>query len=257
MPLKNLDERQLHEYLKRIHYSDRLQPTHDVLAALQLAHLRTVPFENLDIHLKHPIVLDVERLFAKIVQRTRGGFCYECNGLFAALLQTIGFKVTMLSAGVARQSGGYSPDFDHMTLRVDLEQPWLVEVGFGDSFIQPLRLQKEVEQFDGRKSYRFQENDGIWILEEREEEKPSMPQFRFSLQPRELADYVPMCKYHQTSPESSFTQKRVCSLLTESGRITLSDWKLITTRDNKREERALNSQSEYDQTLRELFSITL
>ena len=257
MPLKNLDDRQLHEYLKRIHYGGPIEPINAVLVALQLAHLRTVPFENLDIHLKRPIVLDVERLFDKIVHRNRGGFCYECNGLFTALLQTIGFNVTMLSAGVARQSGGYSPDFDHMTLRVDLEEPWLVDVGFGDSFIQPLRLQKELEQFDGRKFFRFQENDGIWILEERDGEKPWMPQFRFSLKPREFPEYVPMCEYHQTSPESTFTQKRVCSLLTESGRITLSDWKLITTRDNKREERALNSQSEYDQTLRELFSMIL
>jgi len=257
MPLKNLGDQRLHEYVKRIQYGGPLVASQEVLAGLQLSHLRTVPFENLDIHLKRPIILDVERLFDKIVSRNRGGFCYECNGLFAALLQTIGFNVTLLSAGVARQTGGYSADFDHMTLRVDLDEPWLVDVGFGDSFLQPLRLQPGIEQFDGRKFYRFLDNEGIWVLEERDGEKPWMPQFRFSFQPRDLPEYVPMCEYHQTSPESTFTQKRVCSLLTESGRITLSDWKLIITRGNKREERALNSQSEYDQTLRELFSITL
>src|SRR6185503_8406840 len=115
-------------YLKRIDYSGSLEPTAETLRALQVSHLRTVPFENLSIHAKEPIVLSDDALFNKIVERKRGGFCYECNGLFAALLCAIGFKVTMLSAEVAKTEGGFSQPFDHMTLMVELERRWLVDV---------------------------------------------------------------------------------------------------------------------------------
>lgn len=88
-------------YLERINYRGLLAPTAETLRCLQVAHLLTVPFENLSIHRKEPIVLETEALFGKIVERRRGGFCYEANGLFAALLSNLGFEVKMLAAEVA------------------------------------------------------------------------------------------------------------------------------------------------------------
>src|SRR5829696_2117836 len=117
-------------YLKRINYNGPLEPTAETLRALQVAHLLSVPFENLSIHAGEPIVLDEETLFTKIVGTRRGGFCYECNGLFAGLLRALGFEVAMLAAGVARPDGTFGPEFDHMTLIVTLEDRWLVDVGF-------------------------------------------------------------------------------------------------------------------------------
>src|ERR1044071_3230930 len=105
-------------YLDRINYRGPLAPTAETLRALQVAHLRSVPFENLSIHAKETIVLEDEALFAKIVGRRRGGFCYEANGLFAALLRALGFEVSMLSAEVANAEGVYGPSFDHMALLV-------------------------------------------------------------------------------------------------------------------------------------------
>ena len=101
-------------YLDRINYRGSLLSTAETLRQLQLAHLLSVPFENLSIHGNEPIVLDDEALFTKIVERRRGGFCYECNGLFAALLRALGFEVAMLSAKVANAAGVSGPDFDHM-----------------------------------------------------------------------------------------------------------------------------------------------
>src|SRR5882762_9048307 len=98
-------------YLQRINYLGSLVPTAQTLRELQVAHLQTVPFENLSIHSAEPIVLDDDALFRKIVLRRRGGFCYELNGLFAALLRELGFAVSMLSAGVANSEGVYGPDF--------------------------------------------------------------------------------------------------------------------------------------------------
>ena len=114
-----------------------------------------MPFENLSIHEGEPIVLNDDALFEKIVGRRRGGFCYELNGLFAALLRALGFEVAMLSAQVANARGEFGPDFDHMTLMVTLATRWLADVGFGDSFLEPLLLDERREQVQGERAYRI------------------------------------------------------------------------------------------------------
>ena len=241
-------------YLKRINYHGPTAPSAETLRALQLAHLQTVPFENLSIHAGEPIVLEDEALFTKIVEHRRGGFCYECNGLFAALLRTLGFDVTMLSAEVANARGGYSQPFDHMALMVTGPQRWLVDVGFGDSFLEPLLLEERSEQVEGKRAYKIVDEDG-WLVLLRREMNIWTPQYRFTLQPYQYQDFAGMCRYHQTSPESHFTQKRICSRATESGRITLSDLRLIETRDDERHERVLANQEEYDVALKQHFGI--
>src|SRR5215813_7114923 len=107
-------------YLKRINYSGSTALTAETLRDLHVAHLKSVPFENLSIHAGEPIVLEEEPLFKKIVEQRRGGFCYECNGSFAGLLRALGFQVEMLAAGVAHRQGGFGPVFDHMALSVTL-----------------------------------------------------------------------------------------------------------------------------------------
>ena len=147
-------------YLRRIRYTEPLipgvdRPGIDLLRALHRAHLFTVPFENLDIPLGRKIICDEARFLHKIVNEQRGGFCYELNGAFAALLRVLGFRVTLLSGRVARADGGYSPEFDHLTLRVDLEEPWLADVGFGECFLEPLRLEPGMEQPQNGRIYRL------------------------------------------------------------------------------------------------------
>src|SRR5436190_18248372 len=111
----------LQKYLNRINYQGALLPSLETLRDLQLAHLFSVPFENLSIHNNEPIVLEDKALFEKIISHKRGGFCYELNGLFAALLGQIGFQVAKLSAAVARPNGEFGADLDHMTLLVSLD----------------------------------------------------------------------------------------------------------------------------------------
>ncbi|HET9210774.1 MAG TPA: arylamine N-acetyltransferase [Thermoanaerobaculia bacterium] len=243
-------------YLERIGYRGPLDPTAETLRRLHLAHLYSVPFENLSIHWGEPIQLDGEALFEKIVTRRRGGFCYELNGLFATLLRALGFDAAMLSAGVGRANGDYSPDYDHMALLVTLEDRWLADVGFGDSFREPLRLDERGEQMEGDLAYRIEETgDGRLILSRREEQGgPWKPQYRFGLEPHVFADYAEMCHFHQTSPQSHFTQNRLCSLATPDGRLTLSGMKLIATRGGEKQERELDER-EYAEALREIFGI--
>ena len=207
--------------------------------------------ERLVDHLRPRTVGGVDQ----IVEHHRGGFCYELNGLFALLLRALGFHVDMLSAAVAKPEGGFGPEFDHLTLLVHLEQDWLADVGFGESFRQPLRLQAGLTQQQSEGSYLLEREEGSWIYQEWED-GAWKPAYRFSLQPHVLSDFAAMCRYHQTSPESTFTQERVCSLATRSGRITLSDQRLITTREGERTERVLTDQ-EYRTVLTEQFGIVL
>jgi N-hydroxyarylamine O-acetyltransferase len=245
-------------YLKRINYQGPVAPTAETLRGLHVAHLLAVPFENLSIHANQLIVLEDEALFTKIVERRRGGFCYEANGLFAALLRELGYDVRMLSAGVADAEGGYGPDFDHMALMVTLEQRWLVDVGFGDSFREPLLLDERGEQVQGNRAYRIVPDGSHLIMMQRVDGVEWNARYRFTLQPRVYADYAGMCRYHQTSPQSHFTKARVCTRATEEGRITLSEMRFITTSEKGgRQERTLTSQEEYAAILRERFGIVM
>jgi N-hydroxyarylamine O-acetyltransferase len=245
-------------YLERINYHGSLAPTAETLRELHVAHLLAVPFENLSIHAKQPIVLEDESLFAKIVEGKRGGFCYEANGLFAALLRALGFEVAMLSASVADPEGNFGPDFDHMALMVSLEQRWLADVGFGDSFLEPLLLDERGEQVQGNRAYRIIPDGAHLILMQREDGDEWKAQYRFTLQNYTYADYAEMCRYHQTSPQSHFTRARICSRATPEGRVTLSEMRFITTTEQGgRTERTLTSQEEYAAILREHFGIVM
>ncbi len=246
-------------YLRRVCYTGPTGPTLETLRALHRAHLLAVPFENLDIHSGRPIVLDEARLFEKIVGQHRGGFCYECNGLFAALLRELGFPVTLLSARVrmSNGSGGFGPDFDHLTLRVDLAEPWLADVGFGGGFREPLRLLPDVEQVEPHGAYRLIRQGDAWRYDSRDESGEWVPEYLFTLQPRQLPDFAPMCHWQQTSPDSPFTRKRFCSLATPEGRITLRDDRLIITQNGHREERPLEGETTFADALRSIFGIVL
>jgi N-hydroxyarylamine O-acetyltransferase len=247
----------LPEYLERITYAGPVVPTTEVLRELHRAHMLSVPFENLDIALGRKIVCDEDAFIRKIVVGRRGGFCYELNGAFAGLLRTIGFKVTLLSARVPREDGTASPEFDHLTLRIDLDEPWLADVGFGDSFLEPIDLRSGAEgSHDGRR-YRIVDCGNSLRMERAERGGAWKGQYSFTLTPRSLADFAAMCHYHQTSPESPFTRKNVCSRATPDGRITVADGKLILTHDGIREERLLASEGERAAALKEYFQIVL
>jgi N-hydroxyarylamine O-acetyltransferase len=205
-----------------------------VLAALQQAHLRAVPFENLSIHLGEPIVLDEDQLWTKIVERRRGGFCYELNGAFGALLRALGFRVAVLAARV--YSGErFGPPLDHLALRVDLAESWLVDVGFGAFSTHPLRLADRDEQPDpaGRFQVRAAVTGELTVTMD------GAPQYRLEERPYQLADFVPTCWWQQTSPDSSFTRRLICSRPTGDGRITLSGQRLIVTGPDGKQEREL------------------
>jgi N-hydroxyarylamine O-acetyltransferase len=245
-------------YLKRIGYRGSTRPTLNVLRRLHRRHLLSIPFENLDIHLHRPIILSEAAFYDKIIKHHRGGFCYELNGSFALLLNRLGFNVSMLSSRVERKGGRFGPDFDHMTLLVQLKQPWLADVGFGDSFTEPKRLDRSGPQTDRGRGFRFTRKDQWIILSRRMRANGRWePQYKFSLTPRKLKEFMPRCHWQQTSPRSRFRKSRICTRLTSNGRLTLTDTKFIVTRGRKKIERPLKNPEEFALLLQRHFGIDL
>jgi N-hydroxyarylamine O-acetyltransferase len=238
-------------YLKRIGAARPAGPDAAALRELHERHLQTVPFENLDIHLGVPIELDEDALVAKVVGG-RGGFCYELNGAFAALLRELGFEVSLLSAGVHGPSG-LGPPFDHMALRVDLDEPWLADVGFGRHAVHPLRLDSAADQVDPAGTFRLVERDGgdLDVL------RDGQPQYRLEPRPRRLADYAPTCWWQQTWPGSHFRQGPVASLQTAGGQVTVAGRTLIRTEGGTRTETPLRTDAEVLAAYREHLGIEL
>jgi N-hydroxyarylamine O-acetyltransferase len=239
-------------YLERIAYHGPREATEPTLVALHRAHMLAVPFENLDIHLGVENVLDPDHVFDKVVTRRRGGWCYELNGSFARLLEALGFTVTRHSASVVL-SEPPSPDFAHLTLRVDLDRPWLADVGFGASFTRPLRLDDDGDQERDGNTYRLAPlPDGRMVLHEN-----GSPQYAFALEPRAMEEFAEMCVLQQTTLGSHFLAAPICSRATEDGRVSLSGMRLITTTADGRTERELESDDERTAVLRDLFGVDL
>jgi N-hydroxyarylamine O-acetyltransferase len=167
----------------------------------------------------------------------------------------------MLSARVANDAGEFGPEFDHMTLLVTApdapQQRWLADVGFGDSFNEPLLLDVREEQVQGDHAYRIDPVEDHLLLWKRADGGDWHPEYRFTLEPHEFPDYEEMCQYHQTSPESHFTKAPMCSRLTADGRITLSGVRFISTRQGLRQETEVADQTEFKRILQEQFGIRL
>jgi N-hydroxyarylamine O-acetyltransferase len=250
--IQRMHDEQVTAYLARIGAGAPARLDAAALRDLQLRHLRSVPFENLSIHLGEPIVLEEAALVDKLVRRRRGGFCYELNGAFAALLGALGYRVTLLEARVIGD-GRLGPPYDHMALRVDLDEPWLVDVGFGQFSHHPLRLAVRDEQPDPGGAFRLAdaEEGDVDVSADGE------AQYRLARRPRRLADFEATSWWHQTSPRSHFTQGTVCSLLTASGRVTLRNRTLIDTADAERRERVIDDDREVLRIYRERFGVEL
>ena len=246
-------------YLNRLKVYSEVKPDLKTLKLLHRQHLYNIPFENLDIHSNRKIILNKEKLLPKILIEKRGGFCYELNECFFNLLKTIGFKVNRISAGVFGKDKKYSPDFDHMALIVYMNgDNFLADVGFGDSFLEPVKLELNSVQKDAKGYFRItrSKTNGYLILSRSSTGKKFTPQYKFSLQPRKLSDYKQMCIYNQSSPESHFTQKVICSIATKTGRISLSNLKLIITNNKSKSEKII-TESEFHKYLKKQFNITL
>jgi len=239
-------------YLERIGYHGPVRVDLDTLRGMHHAHFLNVPFENLDIARGVRIEVDGEVNYRKIVASGRGGFCLELSGLFARALRQIGFRVDVLGARVLNEGLIGYPN-SHMTLLVHLDEPWLVDVGFGGRIATPLRLESREPVMVGERRFVVDHDGDHWLLTASEPGSGTMS-YLFTLQPREWAEFEDACHWLQTSPESSFTQGDVVSLATPTGRKTYSRGRYIETEGESRSEREV-AEEERAALIKERFGI--
>ncbi len=233
----------VNKLLKRINYEGDLTPTLATLAHLQRSFLLNVPFENLNIHIGRTIQIDTDSVFQKIVTENRGGFCYECNSLFGDLLEVLNYHITIISARMYGSDNIAGPEFDHYAILVDLDQPYLVDVGQGRGFRSPLKLDGSTVSAEGI-LYRVVQFSDHEQVQSKENDKDWKPVFDFTRKPRKRADFQAMCEYHQTSPESVFTKQMMATLATPTGRKTLTHMTYKETVGTETVERLLADEDE-------------
>jgi N-hydroxyarylamine O-acetyltransferase len=221
------------------------------LTALQRLHMTAVPFENLFITQGIHVGTDAAASFDKIVRRGRGGWCFELNGAFGALLEAIGFRVTLLGAAVLL--GGPNAAIDHLTLEVMADQPYLVDVGFGDSFIQPLTLNRSGPQDGGNGTYELIGSPQGTTLTRHVDGLPK-PEYRFKRVGLALTDFTTVSDSMQIDPDKHWRAKPFATRLLDGGpdRVTVTRHHRKLVRDGALDERALDG-DEWEQELIDWF----
>jgi len=243
-------------YLNRIGYQGSLVPDSGLLKALQSRHIYHIPFENLDIHYGREILLDKELIYQKVMRENRGGFCYELNGIFYFLLEALGFEVHRISARVYGSNEEFGPEYDHMAILCKLpEATFLLDVGFGEFSLYPLPFQTEKEIEDPRGIYRFEAFDEAHFLVSKKDKDKWTPEYLFNPKPRKYEEFGEMCQFHQSSDQSPFTQKRLCTLATPDGRISLLNDRLKIRKGEETEEITIHTEDEVKTYLDQYFGI--
>ena len=256
-------------YLARIGLdsSDASNCDHETLSRLQRAHVTTVPFETLSVtgdpiradHDGEGVSLELPDLYAKLVDRRRGGFCFECNGLFGWLLSELGFDVERVAAMVVGDDGDPSPPANHLTHLVSLDQRYIVDVGLGIPTMRcPLPLDGTPRTDMVGVEWRVAESerpDSDFVTQYRQpDEEEWTDRYVFRDAPRELGYFEATCEYLQSAPESPFTGAPVAIIATERGHLKLTPDKLSRIEDGEERERAV-APGEYHNLLESKFGV--
>ncbi len=242
---------QLDAYLKRINYTGSLAPDLATLTALHRAHLLAIPYENLDIHRACPVTVELPLIYDKIVNHKRGGWCFEMNGLLAWALCEVGFKVTMLSSFVGREQSEPVPEGagDHLILRVDLDKPYLADVGFGNGILEPIPLAVGSYR-QGTFNYELEQKGDRWWFH-----NYTGMGYDFDLQPHQLIDFAGSSNHLQTSPESGFVKNTVCLRFAPEGLLALRGAVYKRTMPDSVTEETIDNLIRYQELLMDAFGL--
>lgn len=246
-------------YLRRIGLAEttRLPATLETVRTLMGRHVRSIPFENVDVQLGRPILLDLASLEAKLVHAGRGGYCFEQNTWFAAVLGALGFTVTTLAARVRWNADGPTPR-THMLLRVEVAgAPWLVDVGFG-GFVPtaPLALDERGPQPTDLGTFRLHREGAFTVLAAASHDEAFHDMYAFTDEPHTAVDYVAMNHFTSTHPSSRFQRHLIVARPTETARHALLDDEWIV-RDHAGTTRTKIARSEVPRLLRERFDLAV
>jgi N-hydroxyarylamine O-acetyltransferase len=247
----------LSRYLHRIGFTGNARPTFDTLAAILKCHVCNIPFENLDVQLGIPLTTNVDAAFDKIVERGRGGWCYEQNGLFGWALSEIGFAVTRVAAAVHRAEHGEASLANHLSLLVrapdDPALTYLADVGFGGSMIRPIALAETQEEQTPFRIGLRRLDDGYWQFQE--ESGADSVSFDFMAEPGDEDAMSMKCERLQTDPDSSFVLNLVVQRRAPGVHVCLRGRVLTTNTASGRSTRIVDSASELTDLLETGFGL--
>jgi len=192
------------------------------------------------------------------VTRKRGGYCYEVNGVFALILQALGFQVQCLLARVLDGFSTLRPRSHQLLLVTVEDEPWIADVGFGrNSLRAPLRLTSGVVDQQGPDTFRLWSEAGQTFVLQNLLEGHWHDLYAFTLEPFLPVDYLPLNHWHSTSPHSQFTQRKICTVPTATGRIVAVDTEFKIRTQERTHTIQARSPTEYVQSLHEYFGLEI
>ncbi|KAI5088765.1 hypothetical protein C0J45_21337, partial [Silurus meridionalis] len=262
----------LQEYFRRIRFSGVYEkPDLATLRTVHELHVMNVPFENLSIHCGERNTMDLQIIYEKIVKNHRGGWCSENNLLFSWVLREMGYKYTTLGSKVFNTlKNDFNPLDSHLINLVEIEgKPYITDVSFGVScqIWYPLEMISGKDQQQPGGVFRLQNDGEKWILEKTGrkhlvDKRMTKTIFSFVLTPRGVDHFLNKSEYLQTSPESLFTQKSICSVQTPTGFRALIGWTYSEDTFNPEEDADIIEIKEVDDSeietiLKEKFNIVL
>jgi N-hydroxyarylamine O-acetyltransferase len=251
---------ELRGYCERIGFRGTVAPTFQTLQTLIELHLAAIPFENIDVLLGIGVDISPVAVHAKLVDRRRGGYCFEHNGLFARMLEAFGFAVTGLSARVKWGAPVDAParPRTHMALSVLIDgEAWLVDVGFGGPGpASPLRLAAREPQSTTHEPFRVTPAGGDALIETRIDDSWH-PLYEVQLQPQLPADYEPLNWFTSTHPGSVFRHSLMAARTTPAARHALLNDRLTTRWRGGRVERHTLQLDALEAALENIFGLAV
>lgn len=248
----------LDAYFARVNYTGSMEANEGTLRDLHIAHTLNVPFENLDVFYRKPILLDETSLYRKIVQEKRGGYCFEMNGLFSLVLQKMGFMVRNLLARVMIAANQYTTK-THQAILVEAGgRQWLADVGFGnDGIIAPLLLEENAEQKQYAHTYRLTNHSPFGYMLQKKQGDAYNPLYVFTLEECFPDDFLMSNHFTSTFPGSFFLTMRMCTMPTKDGRITLTDSHFKVVNNENVSDKPIADESEFKALSKEHFGLDL
>ena len=248
----------IEKYVERIKYQGKLNLNEKCLKELHRNHVMAIPFEAIDIQLKRPISLKEKDIYNKVIDNNRGGYCYELNLLFHKFLSKIGFSNHLISAKIY-DSGKFGPEYDHMAILLQLDDTWLVDVGYGDLFIEPLKLIPDFQQEDTNKIYKIEkQNSNEYLLTESQKDHLDFRiKYKFNTTPKKSKEFYDQNNWKQSSKESYFVKNTVCTIPTLSGRKTIFNNTYKSKNNNLVKEHLIQDEKELHEILENEFKLNI
>lgn len=245
----------LSAYFDRVGYRGAPRADLETLRVLSRAHVDAVPFDPLDVQLGAPVTRAPEDAFDKIVNRKRGGWCYEMNGLFAWVLEEIGFKLRRLAGGVGREFMGDDAIGNHLMLIVDLDGPWLADVGFGDGLTTPVPLKPGAFDNSVMQCALVDLGGGWWRYQN--DPRGAAPSYDFNLDVADEALLERRCQWLQTDPQSPFIQNAVVQRWNGGEHLSLRGRVFQRLTADGKEQELVETADDYVRLLKERFALDL